>query len=81
MADCIGCGYCCWKAPCSYGHTVYGPGGPCGGLVYRDGRHWCAALEKDPMLYIGLAIGAGCCSSLNTWRREPIVDRTSGEVS
>ncbi len=78
---CIGCGYCCWLAPCSYGVLAYGPDGPCGGLVFKDGRHWCSAVEDDPILYIGLAIGEGCCcSSMNSWRREPIVDRTEYEV-
>ncbi len=76
MGDCLGCGYCCWRAPCYYGSWKYGETGPCGGLVFRDGRHWCAAVLEDPSLTNALTIGVGCCSSLNTWRRELIVDRT-----
>jgi hypothetical protein len=73
---CIGCGYCCWRAPCSYGQTIYGFDTPCGGLVFRDGRHWCKAAEGEPLIAAGLAIGGGCCSSMNSWRREPLTDRT-----
>lgn len=37
-----------------------------------------APLEAD-RLRASLSIGKGCCSSLNSWRREPIQDRTTGK--
>ncbi|MBW2673560.1 MAG: hypothetical protein JRD89_09130 [Deltaproteobacteria bacterium] len=70
---CIGCGYCCSKTPCPFGATRYGAGAPCGGLVERDGRHWCRAVleakgEKRQWLKRNLYIGEGCCSPLNSRR-------------
>lgn len=56
--------------------------GPCPELVWDEkaGRHWCRiVLEEGPPLEgtakKDLSIGEGCCSSLNSWRREPIQDR------
>jgi len=45
-------------------------------------RHLCqlvlgAATEEGRTYFKhALAIGAGCCSPLNSWRREPLQDRT-----
>lgn len=50
---CVGCGYCCSKAPCGAGAARWGMPAladdlserrdPCKGLVWdpRAGRHWC----------------------------------------
>ena len=85
--SCIGSGYCCWKAPCMLAQRVHGPvSGPCPSLVFDKGRHWCGEVlkaDEDDKLKIidNLAIGAGCCSSLNSWRREPIRDRTKWKAN
>lgn len=83
--DCVGCGHCCMTAPCGawtkaiervYEHD---DAWVCPELVFEDGRHWCRLVKeaKDVNLLDQLAIGAGCCSGLNSWRREPIRDRRS----
>lgn len=84
-APCIGSGYCCSKALCHVGLAVHGDRpGPCPSLVFRDGRHWCGVIleaeREDPKsaaeIKTGLGVGRGCCSPLNSWRREPLKDRT-----
>jgi|WetSurMetagenome_2_1015567.scaffolds.fasta_scaffold11132_11 hypothetical protein len=86
LGSCIGCGYCCTVAPCSlvWEHHLLESLKPgwsgCPSLVFKDGRHWCGVLlkaEGKEMIKVmaELFIGAGCCSQLNSWRREPIVDR------
>lgn len=76
MSKCLGCGYCCSKAPCLVGQAAYGPVVPCPGLVFKDGRFWCRevlAAEGDEEQWeqtsssVG-GIGAGCCSGLNSAR-------------
>lgn len=79
--ECTGCGFCCAKVPCYYGAVTYGTDAPCGGLVWRDSRHWCRlVLERGSRTARALDIGKGCCSGLNSWRREPFQDRTRKEV-
>lgn len=83
---CVGCGYCCTTSVCIVGviHLSLSPTDarlPCPALEFRDGRHWCGLIDKfegeDKKLITELlSIGAGCCSSLNTWRNE-IKDRRS----
>jgi len=57
----------------------------CPELAFEEGRHWCGVLKsmktaKSRNLVKGvLSIGEGCCSGLNSWRREPIKDRRSGQ--
>ena len=72
--SCVGCGYCCSQAPCfyalvEYGGTIDGHRNPhpCPGLYWDGERYRCANVD-DPMLHFEVAIGAGCCSSMNTWR-------------
>lgn len=85
--DCIGCGYCCHEAPCPVGQKLHGDGAPCPELHFAGGRHWCrwvisCELQEEEgegeLAAKALDIGEGCCSNLNRWRREPIVDRTAG---
>lgn len=92
-SGCVGCGYCCIAAPCHLRtpaidavledatRTGRWPG--CPELVYEDSRHWCglvlrASAEKSGDLRQALAIGGGCSSNMNSWRREPIRDRRRG---
>ena len=52
MGDCIGCGYCCAKAPCHVGVASYGPVAPCPGLVFDDDRFWCRlVLDAEDRLH------------------------------
>ena len=80
---CVGCGYCCKKVPCPFGADRYGEGAPCGGLVFKDGRHWCGAILEAPssvkvVRSDTLCIGAGCCSPMNT-DRQPYLENQRGK--
>ena len=76
VAECVGCGYCCMKAPCVASARLYPGAKHCPQLVWSDdlGRYRCH-LSMLPGS-VGeryrneLSIGAGCCSSLNSWRRD-----------
>jgi hypothetical protein len=77
-AKCVGCGYCCRKAPCGVSLRVFGPVTECPALAYNreEKRYYCAlCLKPDP---IGaryreeLYIGEGCCSPLFNTDRENI---------
>ena len=75
IPKCVGCGYCCLKAPCSISVGLFGKD-KCPALNWSEkkGRYICL-LVIDPS-YKGdaykkdLAIGEGCSSSLNTWRKD-----------
>jgi hypothetical protein len=78
---CVGSGYCCKKAPCPYGEAD--ETGGCRFLVvwdqtetvttrYRCGRY--AEIVGQPGADLVPAFGAGCCSSLNTDRRDILVE-------
>jgi len=83
MAGCVGSGYCCWKAPCGEAMKVHPGlrGGPCPELRWNGERHLCglivdAGQERSQQLMGSLAVGEGCCSPLNSWRRGALRDRT-----
>lgn len=80
---CVGCGYCCRKAPCAVAQRIHGPGivdlyvkkeGYCPSLTWdaEKKRYFCKPCA-DPILGARyreeLAAGAGCCSSMNSDRR------------
>ena len=82
---CVGSGYCCKKVICWEGMRVHGEEveGPCPSLrevswsgltVYRCGLVEDAEGNEKERLMESLAIGAGCCSALNT-DRVPILRR------
>jgi len=87
--SCIGSGYCCWKAPCPEARRAYpeleirsafSNDPRCPELRWTGERHACglvldADAEKRARLEASLFIGVGCCSPLNTWRREPLQSR------
>lgn len=80
MSHCIGSGYCCMKAPCPISPSHLGPEETykgCSELLWEDGRHWCRLVTQSSggKVKLELSVGAGCCSSLNSWRREPLRDR------
>lgn len=84
---CIGCGYCCMKVPCQLVEVVGGEWHGCPHLTFAQGRHWCRLVvhyqlneglqpgSQDVDVNAVLSIGDGCCSSMNSWRREPLQDR------
>lgn len=82
--DCIGCGFCCVKAPCVASVLLYRESSPCPALTWdeENQRHWCElGLFPGPLgefyrqeMYMG--IPGGCSSNLNSWRKEPLQDRT-----
>lgn len=72
---CVGCGYCCMKAPCSVAVRIHGNGiTECPELVWKDDKYRCrlamlpGALGERYREEIGA--GAGCCCSLNDWRKD-----------
>jgi len=73
---CIGCGYCCMKSPCAVSlFAKYWKNGSCQALKWNGKRYVClyiidAKEIKRTEREFDLAIGAGCCSSMNTWRNE-----------
>lgn len=64
---CLGCGYCCKKVPCGLAFREFGQITKCPALRW-DGKRYVCDLAKDHAEE--LAIGAGCCSSLNSDRRK-----------
>jgi len=89
---CLGCGFCCMKAPCGVltdrVKAALEDGWPngCPELVFDEveGRHWCGVIlslktaTDREKLKTNLSVGEGCCAGMNSWRREPLRDRTSG---
>jgi len=77
--ECIGCGFCCLKAKCGASQRLYPGADVCPALEWNEERHICHLMELPGTLgelyREGLYAGEGCCSGLNSWRREPIVDR------
>ncbi len=78
--ECIGCGFCCLKAPCEAARRVYGAGVTlCPALKWDGSRHVCSLmLLPNPLgeqFKFELGAGAGCCCGLNSWRHEPLQNR------
>ncbi len=73
-SPCLGCGFCCSKAPCAYSMGKYSVAHPCPALLWNVDRYICANAE-DPVLRHAVGINAGCCSSMNTWRGSKIERR------
>jgi len=84
--DCVGCGYCCNKAPCTLASTILSAitqthfSGSCPFQVEVKDKHRCLLAmtsneRLNEMVKRDLAMGEGCCSPLNSDRR-----RVSREV-
>jgi hypothetical protein len=72
MSICNGCGFCCIKAQCLLSVKLFGRCDICPALEWIGSRHICRlAKGHSEELYIG----AGCCASLNSWRKD-LKDRT-----
>ncbi len=86
VQDCIGCGFCCTKAKCAAGQRLYGGADMCPALLWDDKaqRHVCDLMQLPSGLgelyRKELYAGEGCCMNLNSWRREPLKDRTLKEA-
>ena len=74
---CVGCGYCCIAAPCPVSRRIYGNGiVRCPELIWtpKKERYLCRLMTLPGG--IGnryreeLYAGAGCCSGLNSWRKD-----------
>jgi hypothetical protein len=82
IKDCIGCGFCC-QTPCYVSARIYPGAKPCPALKWNGERHVCDLMTLPGSLGAEyrkeLYAGDGCCSNLNSWRREPLQDRTKKE--
>ena len=65
--SCVGCRYCCKQATCSLGIKFYGAQYPCPALFWNGERYMCKMAKT---FSDDLYIGSGCCSPLNSWRKE-----------
>lgn len=66
MSDCVGCGYCCLSAPCwlasvEQQRCVH---------LWWNGQQYRCRLAGNLFHRKALSMGEGCCSSLNTWRKD-----------
>ena len=66
---CVGCGYCCLKAPCL--PQEIDDKGRCLHLYWNGERYRCRRIEEDHWVAQAYK-GTGCSSSLNSWRKEVI---------
>ena len=71
IKPCVGCGFCCKKAPCDVARRVFGPVTQCPALEYDGKRYWCGVVRKRPDggYKEELYIGDGCCCGLNSDRQ------------
>ena len=71
---CVGCGYCCMKTPCDASRRLYPGATICPQLLWLDKRYECGLMKIAGMVGEAyrkeLYAGAGCCSSLNSWRQD-----------
>ena len=70
---CVGCGFCCRKAPCAVATRIYGSGiTSCPALEWDGNRYWCRLCKLPGNLgreyRKELAAGEGCCCGMNTDR-------------
>jgi hypothetical protein len=78
-AECVGCGYCCRKAPCAVANRVYGNGlTECPALSWDEDqkRYFCELCLIPTQMGVDfkkeLSVGEGCCSPLFNTERENI---------
>jgi len=75
IKECVGCGYCCRKAPCALSVSIYGKVDVCPALIWDETnrRYWCKACkvagELGARYRAELYIGEGCCCGLNSDRK------------
>ena len=85
VSQCNGCGYCCIKAPCFVAARLYPGAEICPALYWKEEEkmHRCSLMEIGGPVGEAyrheLSAGAGCCSSLNSWRKN-IKKRTRDDL-
>jgi hypothetical protein len=74
---CVGCGYCCITSPCLVSQRIYGHGiVRCPELIWtpEKERYICRLMTLPGNIGSRyrkeLYAGAGCCSGLNSWRKD-----------
>jgi len=76
VKECCGCGFCCLQAKCAAGARLYPSAKVCPALIWSNesNRYYCdLATISGPVgsaYRQELHIGAGCCSNLNSWRKD-----------
>jgi hypothetical protein len=76
MANCVGCGYCCLKTPCDAARRLYPGATACPQLRWEEqaNRYVCGLMTIAGTVGESyrqeLYAGAGCCSALNSWRKD-----------
>lgn len=77
VSDCVGCGFCCIEAKCMASLRLGGLGNHrCNYLEWSPfrNRYICRLMELEGELgriyRKELHAGAGCCSNLNSWRKD-----------
>jgi hypothetical protein len=74
--ECVGCGYCCAKTPCDASRRLYPGADHCPQLLWmeEDKRYKCSLMMIAGLVGEGyrkeLYAGEGCCSGLNSWRKD-----------
>ena len=70
IVKCVGCGFCCLKAPCAVAIHIHGEGvDRCPELVWVKDKYRCR-VANDPRYRAFIGPGKGCCRSLNSWRED-----------
>jgi len=71
---CVGCGYCCMKTPCDASRRLYPGATICPQLFWTSERYECGLMKIAGLVGESyrkeLYAGAGCCSNLNSWRKD-----------
>jgi hypothetical protein len=76
VRECVGCGYCCIKTPCDAARRLYPGARSCPQLLWieQESRYKCGLMMIAGPVGQGykseLYAGAGCCSGLNSWRKD-----------
>jgi hypothetical protein len=74
--ECVGCGYCCSETQCDASRRLYPGADHCPQLLWieEDERYKCGLMLIAGPVGLGykaeLYVGAGCCSGLNSWRKD-----------
>ncbi len=85
ISQCNGCGYCCLKTQCDVSRRLYKTVEVCPQLRWDKlkERYVCDLMLISGLLGEGyrkeLHAGAGCCASLNSWRRD-VKERSRGAM-
>ena len=75
-SECVGCGFCCFKAKCGAAVRLYPSAEICPALEWNKERKRYICMLMDLPGNLGpeyrkeLYAGEGCCSNLNTWRKD-----------